>query len=241
MERLQKVMARAGVASRRKSEEIIAQGRVKVDGKTVTEMGYKVDPDKAQIEVDGELITREKLVYIMLNKPVGYITTAEDTHDRKTVMDLIEDIPQQLHYVGRLDQDTEGLLLMTNDGDLTYALTHPSHEVDKVYLMTVKGSVSAQAVKELEEGVELEDGLTAPAQVEIIKRTSNYTTMKMVIHEGRNRQVRRMMDKVGHPVLRLKRIKEGPLSLDNLKVGKYRHLTEEELKILKRIEKSMPN
>ncbi|WP_335876845.1 pseudouridine synthase [Anoxybacter fermentans] len=232
-------MARAGVASRRKSEKLIIEGKVKVNGKVVKELGVKVDPEKDIIEVNGKPIKKEKPVYIMLNKPAGYITTMDDPFDRPIVLELVKDIPQRLHSVGRLDCDTEGLLLLTNDGSLTYALTHPSHQIDKVYLVKVKGSIDSEAIEKLEKGIELEDGMTAPARVELIKRKKNYSVIKMTIHEGRKRQVRRMMDAVGYPVLKLKRIKLGPLTLGDLKPGKYRHLSQKEIKVLKKIEKNV--
>ncbi|MCK4257554.1 MAG: rRNA pseudouridine synthase [Halanaerobiales bacterium] len=241
MERLQKVMAQAGIASRRRSEELIVEGKVKVNGKVITELGFKVDPKKDNIEVNGELISREKMVYIMLNKPIGYITTMDDPFDRLIVLDLIKDIPQRIHPVGRLDSDTEGLLFLTNDGSLTYALTHPSHMIDKVYKVKVKGNISAKAIRNLQVGVELEDGMTAPAYVELISAKRNFSIIKITIQEGRNRQVRRMMDAVRYPVLKLTRVSMGPLTLEKLKSGNYRHLTTKEVKILKKIDKNIRN
>lgn len=235
MERLQKVMAHAGVASRRKSEEIIAEGRVKVNGQTVTEMGTKVNPERDVIEVDGEIISKEKRIYILLNKPEGYITSVDDPRGRKTVLDLVDDVEQRIYPVGRLDYDTSGLLLLTNDGQLTYILTHPSHEIDKTYLTEVEGRITNKESDKLKNGVKLEDGITAPAKLEIHKRDEKHTSFSLTIHEGRNRQVRRMCDAVGHPVINLKRTSLGPLTLDGLNKGDYRYLTDQEVKYLKNL------
>ncbi|MFO7820170.1 MAG: pseudouridine synthase [Halanaerobacter sp.] len=232
MERLQKVMAKAGVDSRRKCEEIIEAGRVKVNGDLVTELGTKVDPKEDQIVVDGKEIEKEKLVYILLNKPAGFITTVDDPKDRNTVMDLI-DVKQRVYPVGRLDQDTEGLLLLTNDGDVSYALTHPSHKVAKKYLATVEGVPNKNKLKSLEEGIKLSDGWTAPAESELVMDFNNKAIVSITLYEGRNRQVRRMFKAVGNPVQDLKRIKVGPLSLDdNLKLGQSRYLRKDEIEEL---------
>lgn len=239
MERLQKIIAQAGLASRRKAEKMIIAGRVKVNGQKVTELGTKVDPVNDTITVDDETILKERLVYLMLNKPKGYITTADDPYDRRIVLDLLKDVSERIHPVGRLDADTEGLLLLTNDGGLTYALTHPRHKVGKVYLVTCKGKISRRALRSLAEGVELEDGKTAPAEVSLIKHKRDLSMIKILIHEGRNRQVRRMMEAVEFPVLRLKRVQIGPLVLGKLRSGSYRHLTKKEVKLLKKIESSV--
>lgn len=227
-------MAHAGIASRRKSEEIITQGRVKVNGELITEPGFKVSDDDL-IEVDDKVISQEKKVYIMLNKPVGYITTVDDPHNRKTVLDLIKGVQQRIYPVGRLDYDTSGLLILTNDGDLTYTLTHPSHMVNKTYLVEVEGN----AIKELdrlEKGVILEDGVTAPARVEKVKKKRDTTIFQFTIYEGRNRQVRRMCEHIGYPVRNLKRIKFAFLALKDLPGGKFRFLTSREVKKLKELE-----
>lgn len=231
MERLQKVMAHAGIASRRKSEDIISQGRVKVNGQLVKEMGYKVS-DNDIIEVDGKVISREKKVYILLNKPKGYITTVDDPHDRKTVLDLVKGISQRIYPIGRLDYDTSGLLLLTNDGDLTYILTHPSHMINKTYLVDVEGHPGKE-LDRLEKGIPLEDGLTAPARVEGIERKKNITSFHLTIYEGRNRQVRRMCDYIGYPVKELKRIKFAFLDLHELTTGKFRYLSDKEVERLR--------
>ncbi|MCK8825728.1 pseudouridine synthase [Fuchsiella alkaliacetigena] len=237
MQRLQKLMSRAGVASRRKSEEIIAAGRVKVNGEVVTELGTKVDPQQDKIEVDGQVIQREKLVYILLNKPQGYITTTDDPYQRQTVFDILTDVKQEVHPVGRLDKDTEGLLLLTNDGDLTYVLTHPSEGVKKTYVATVAGVPNQAKIEALERGIQLKDGWTAPAEAKIVADLGSEAIVSLKIHEGKNRQVRRMWKSVGHPVKELKRTKFGPLDLQGVSVGDYRYLSQEEIKQLKRIEK----
>lgn len=231
-ERLQKVMAHAGVASRRKSEDIITQGRVKVNGEVVTELGTRVEPDDL-IEVDGKAISQEKKVYILLNKPAGYITTVDDPRGRKTVLDLIDGVRQRIYPAGRLDYDTSGLLLLTNDGELTYTLTHPSHMIEKTYRVEVKAHPGPEKLGRLEKGIELEDGLTAPAVVEKISRKKNSTIFNLTIHEGRNRQVRRMCEHIGYPVIKLKRIKIGFLKINGLSEGEWRFLNEREVKGLK--------
>ncbi len=237
MERLQKVMAHAGVASRRKSEEIIREGRVKVNGEIITEMGYKVKPEEDVIEVDGELISKEKRVYILLNKPEGYVTTVSDPRGRSTVLDLVGNVKQRVYPVGRLDYNTSGLLLLTNDGELTYILTHPSYEIDKTYFTRVKGEISDQDIKKLESGIQLEDGITAPAKVKLISRDEKISSFELTIHEGRNRQVRRMCEVLGYEVIKLKRIRFGPLNLEGLSPGEYRFLSDKELQILQKLKK----
>ena len=239
MERLQKIMAKAGIDSRRKCEEIIEEGRVQVNGKVVTELGTKVNPAQDKILVDGEEIEKEQLVYILLNKPAGFITSVDDPKGRRTVMDLIN-VRQRVYPVGRLDLDTEGLLLLTNDGDVSYALTHPSHKVGKKYLATVEGVPNQNKLKSLERGIKLSDGWTAPAKVELVMDFNKKAIVSIEIHEGRNNQVKRMFKAVGNPVTELKRIKVGPLTLDDdLKLGSYRHLKTEEVKQLKEISKEI--
>src|SRR5690554_990840 len=230
MERLQKVMAHAGIASRRKAEQLILEGRVKVNGETVRELGRKVSPEDF-IEVDGKPIREEKKVYILLNKPVGYISTVDDPRGRRTVLDLVADVKERVYPVGRLDYDTSGLLILTNDGELTYKLTHPSFEVKKTYLVEVEGKPGKELAR-LEKGVMLSDGMTAPAAVAEVKTDKNSTSFLLTIHEGRNRQVRRMCEAIGYPVKSLKRIKFAFLELADLPEGKYRYLTEKEIKNL---------
>ncbi len=228
-------MAHAGIASRRKSEDIIKQGRVKVNGEVITEMGVKIDPESDCVEVDGNIISKENKIYLLLNKPIGYVTTVSDPRGRKTVMDLIAGIEQRIYPVGRLDYDSSGLLIMTNDGDLTNILTHPSFEVNKTYMVQVEGKADRKRLKRLEKGVKLKDGLTAPAIVKNISYRGNSTVFNITIHEGRNREVRRMCKKINYSVLNLKRITVANLTLGNLQEGNYRHLNEEEVNNLKKL------
>ena len=235
LERLQKVMAHAGIASRRKSEDIIKEGRVKVNGEVVTELGTKVNSKKDEIKVDDKVISSEKKVYILLNKPTGYITTVDDPENRKTVLDLIENIPQRIYPVGRLDQDTSGLLLLTNDGQLTYKLTHPSFEINKRYMVVVEGKIGDKDLKKLETGVELKDGITAPAKVKLLDRDTNRSIFSLNIHEGRNRQIRRMCKILGYKVKELKRVSFSFLTVDELDEGVFRFLSDEEVQKLKKV------
>ena len=192
-ERLQKYLASAGVASRRASEKLILEGKVAVNGKVVTELGTKVIPGKDKVTVDGKPVrTEEQLVYYLMNKPAGYLTTVKDTHDRPTVMDLLAGIPYRVFPVGRLDFETEGLLLLTNDGEFAYRMTHPKFKIKKTYLATVQGELTKERLQMLREGVELEDGKTAPAEVKVVRQEKHRTVVEITIHEGKNRQVRRM-------------------------------------------------
>ncbi len=219
-ERLQKVLAATGWGSRRACEELIAAGRVQVNG-TVAELGRRVDPNSDLIEVDGAPVgAKPGLVYYLLNKPAGVVTTAKDTHDRRTVLDLVPAEPR-VFPVGRLDLDTEGLLLLTNDGELAHRITHPSHGVEKEYLAHVRGRVSHGALRRLRDGIELDDGVTAPAEVS----QPTPGVLRITIHEGRNRQVRRMCEAVGHPVLRLVRVRIGPITDRNLRPSDWRELS----------------
>jgi 23S rRNA pseudouridine2605 synthase len=228
-ERLQKVLAAAGIGSRRVCEGLIEEGRVRVNGE-VAVLGRRVDVEEDLIEVDGAAIgVRSGLVHYLLNKPAGVVTTATDPQGRPTVVDLVPSEPRVVP-VGRLDLDTEGLLLLTNDGELTHRLTHPSFGVDKEYLAEVEGNPSRQALRRLREGVELDDGLTSPAKVSLLSPG----VIRMVIHEGRNRQVRRMCEAVGHPVIRLVRTRIGPLRDTTLSPGSWRALTVDEVRMLER-------
>lgn len=224
IERLQKIMAAAGVASRRVSEELIADGRVTVNG-VVASLGDKADPAVDRIAVDGVITTVDptRITYV-LNKPVGIISTASDTHDRPTVVDLV-DVDTRLYPVGRLDADSEGLILLTNDGSLTQRLTHPAFGVDKEYLVRVDGEVSRGSLRRLRDGIELSDGVTAPAKVSQLSPG----LLRFVLHEGRNRQIRRMCDAVGHPVLRLVRTRIGTLTDPALGPGEWRIVNRQEL------------
>ncbi len=267
--RLQKYLAEAGVASRRKCEELIEQGKVEVNGQIVTALGTKVTGDES-IKVDGRLIRQEqRKVYILLNKPVGYISTAKDQFSRKTVLDLVGTVPERVYPVGRLDYDTSGLLLLTNDGELANKLTHPKHEVPKVYRALLMGTLKEEDIDALQTGVEIEDYKTAPARVQIIdagrkepvrkeagrkepgkkepgkkepgSRDSGRkepgrqeSTVEITIHEGKNRQVRKMFETLGYPVLRLKRVAIGPLVIEGIEEGKWRYLRKKEVDKLKR-------
>lgn len=232
-ERLQKVLAHAGIASRRKCESLILDGRVTVDGEVLTELGTKVDPASQIIAVDGKPIEAEEKVVLLLNKPTSYVSTVSDPEGRRTVMTLLPDIRERLYPVGRLDYDTSGLLLFTNDGTLTERLLHPSRTVEKVYRVTVSGQVDKDARRALSEGIELDDGLTAPAIVEVMRQGAE-SVIQIAIHEGRNRQVRRMFEVLGMPVHRLKRIAFGPLDIGHLKTGEWRWLRPSEWKALYR-------
>jgi 23S rRNA pseudouridine2605 synthase len=240
MERLQKILAQAGVASRRKCEELILAGKVEVNGELVTTLGTKVDPDQDIITVSGRAIRSENKIYIMFNKPKGVITSASDNKGRKVVTDYLKGINERVYPVGRLDYDTEGLLLLTNDGEFANLLTHPKHHVPKTYHATVKGVPHGSALDKLKSGIQLEDGMTAPAEVEYkdIDEVNKESVISITIHEGRNRQVRRMFEAISHPVIRLKRISFGDIMLQNLKRGSYRHLTKDEINHLQQIAKS---
>ncbi|GAA3405297.1 pseudouridine synthase [Paenibacillus hodogayensis] len=235
MERLQKVLAQAGVASRRKCEEYIEAGRVQVNDETVTTLGVKVDPAVDAIKVDGRPINRQRMQYILLNKPKGVITSTSDPEGRDVVNDYIKDVKERVYPVGRLDYDSEGLLLLTNDGALANLLTHPSHHVPKTYHATVEGVPHGDLLDKLRAGIQLEDGLTAPAELEYvdINPEKNETIVSITIHEGRNRQVRRMFDAIRFPVIRLKRIQFGSLLLAGLARGKHRMLTKAEVEELR--------
>ncbi|MHB1421532.1 MAG: pseudouridine synthase [Bacillota bacterium] len=233
-ERLQKMMAQAGVASRRTCEELIMHGLVKVNGEVVLALGTKVDPERDTIEVRGRLLHKtDELVYLMLNKPREYVTTLNDPQRRKKVTDLLQGVKLRVYPVGRLDYQTEGLLLLTNDGDLTLTLTHPRHHVDKTYQALVKGIIRPGAMKAMREGIELEDGKTLPAKVRLLWVRNTQSLLEIIIREGRKRQVRRMCAAAGYPVLELKRTAIAFLQLGDLQPGQYRHLTPDEIKRLK--------
>lgn len=234
--RLQRFLANAGVASRRASEKIILSGRVQVNGRIVRELGFKIDPDVDEIKVDGKICHKEQRhIYIMMNKPAGVVTTVKDPFGRPTVIDIIKGLKERVYPVGRLDMDTEGLLILTNDGEVTYRLTHPKHEVEKTYLAHVKGMVTRRQILMLEMGIKLEDGLTAPAKVRIVKRIGDSTVLEIKIHEGKKRQVRRMCSAIGNPVIHLKRTHIGNLSLNNLKPGQWRFMTAKEIEYIKNL------
>ena len=235
--RLQKYMAMCGVAARRKCEEIIAAGRVSVNGQIVTEMGTQVEESDVVLVDGARIFLEEDKRYVLYHKPAGEVTTVSDEKGRETVMDRFRDFPVRLYPVGRLDYDSEGLLLLTNDGELAQRLTHPSCEVDKVYLARVTGNPSNEAIDRLRRGVYMEGDQrrTYPAQVRVVRDESLFSDVLVTIHEGRNRQVRRMFDAVGHKVLLLRRVRFGPLELGDLRRGQWRELTQEEIELLHRM------
>ena len=235
MERLQKFLAQNGIASRRKCEEYILQGKVKVNGNVVTQLGTQIDPEKDEIKFLNELVknTDVKHIYILLNKPIGYVTTVKDQFNRETVMDLI-DIKERLVPVGRLDMYTSGALILTNDGNFVYKITHPKHEITKTYNVTLKGKITKDEVENLKAGVVIDDYKTKPAKVRILKidEEKDISRVEIIIHEGKNRQVRKMCEAIGKKVLALHRSKIGDIGVQNLKIGKWRYLTEGEVKKL---------
>lgn len=228
MLRLQRLLARAGVAARRDSERLIREGRVKVNGRTVTELGIQVDPARDVVEVEGRQVSLPAAVYLALHKPPGYVSSAQDERGRPSVLRLVPPAPG-LHPVGRLDVDSSGLLLVTNDGDFTYRLTHPRHQVPKTYRATVAGRPSAAALRRLEQGVELAEGRTAPGRARLVG-----AVVELTIHEGRKRQVKRMLAAVGHPVQALVRVAIGPVELGDLAPGESRSLRRAEVASLLR-------
>jgi len=245
MERLQKIIARAGIASRRRAEELIAEGHVELNGALVTEAGTKADPSKDHIKVDGKKIPRNvRRVVLMLNKPRAYMTTCRDPEGRPTVMDLIKDEKERVTPVGRLDYDTEGLLLLSNDGDRANGLMHPKQEVEKVYWAKVRGHVATETIQKITRGgISLPTGKTLPCQMRLLNKTDENAWVEVILHEGKKREVRHMLQRVGHPVVKLKRVAYAFLKLGRLAIGKYRHLTSyeiEKLEYLAGIRSEMP-
>jgi len=233
-ERIQKIIAQMGIASRRKAEEIIAEGRVTVNGK-VALIGEKADPSKDHIKVDGKLlIRREPKVYLMFNKPKNVVTSLADPQGRPTIKDYLKSIRYRVFPVGRLDFDSEGLLLLTNDGDFTNAVLHPSRKIPKTYMVKVKGIIDDNKINKLRLGVRLEDGRTLPARVKFARQSQNNSWIEIAITEGKKRQVRRMVEAVGHPALKLRRVSINGVRLSGLKIGELRPLTERELRELKK-------
>jgi 23S rRNA pseudouridine2605 synthase len=231
--RLQKVLAAAGVGSRRACEELIDEGRVTVNGQTVRGQGMRVDPDASIIEVDGErIITRPDMVYLAANKPIGMLSAMSDDRNRPTLADLVGERTERLFHVGRLDQDTEGLLLLTNDGELSHRLMHPAYEVRKVYLAEVLGPIPRSLGRTLKAGVELEDGPLAVDDFKVVDVAAGRAVVQVTVHEGRQRMVRRLLEHVGHPVSRLVRTEFGPVILGTLRAGRVRHLTRGEVSSL---------
>ena len=231
-ERLQKFLASSGIASRRKCEELIVQGKIEVNGKVITELGTKINPEKDEVTYNGKKVENlsQDFVYILLNKPIGVVTTAKDQFSRQTVLDLVK-IKQRIVPVGRLDMYTSGALILTNDGDFVYKLTHPKHEITKTYTVTVKGIVNEDEVQNLRDGVKIDDYITRPAKVRILKTDfdKNISRLEITIHEGKNRQIRKMCETIKKPVLALHRSKIGSLGVKDLKIGTWRYLKKEEI------------
>ncbi len=232
--RLQKLIASTGLSSRRKAEMLIASGRVSINGKVVTELGTKVDPSRDHVKVDGKHLTSaQPFVYLMLNKPKNVMSTLDDPGGRTTVKDFLRGVSVRVFPVGRLDFDSEGLMLLTNNGDLAQALLHPRYHVPKTYLIKVKGVLQDEEITKLERGVRLEDGMTSPAQVKKVRKVEANSWLEITIREGRKHQVKRMLETVGHPVIRLMRIRMGSLSLGDLAPGEFRFLTDAEANALR--------
>jgi 23S rRNA pseudouridine2605 synthase len=229
--RLQKYLANSGVASRRKCEELILEGKISVNGNVVTELGTKIDPNVDKVTFCGKPVEKnEKLVYILLNKPIGYVTTAKDQFHRDTVLDLVK-VKERVVPVGRLDMYTSGALILTNDGDFVYKVTHPKHEITKTYVATVKGIITNDEVKQLRSGVKIEDYVTRPANVKILKTDveKDFSRIEITIHEGKNRQVRKMCEAIGRRVLALHRRRIGDLTVKDIELGQWRYLSKKEV------------
>jgi pseudouridine synthase len=238
--RLQRFLAIAGVASRRRGEQLIAAGRVVVNGRVIQTPGSTVDPDRDIVEVDGERIETEKKVYLLLNKPGGYLSAVTDARGRPTVSELTADLPARLYPVGRLDMDTEGALLMTNDGELCHRLTHPKFGVEKTYHARVRGKPSNAALLKLRKGIDIGEGRTSPARVRLLDVKGSLSRLEIIIHEGRKRQIKRMCKAIGHPVVGLKRVEFAGVRLGRLKPGEYRPLSRAEVSKLKRTARIKP-
>lgn len=233
-QRLQKIIAEMGLASRRKAEELILEGRVTVNGKAAT-IGMKADPSKDHIKVDGKLLFKpEKKVYYILNKPRGVVTSMGDPEGRPTVQDFVRGIRQRVFPVGRLDYDSEGMLLLTNDGDFAHAVLHPSKKIPKTYLVKIKGNLEDENIEKLRSGIRLDRVVTAPAKVKRLRKTESNSWIEMVIYEGKKRQIRRMLERVGHSVIRLMRIKINGLEMGPLQPGACRQISAEEMRMLKK-------
>lgn len=232
--RLQKYLSEAGIASRRKSEELILQGKIKVNGQIITELGFKVNPEKDEVKYNDKLVKPEnKKIYILLNKPIGYVTTTKDQFDRDTVLDLVK-VKEKILPVGRLDMYTSGAIILTNDGDFIYRVTHPKYEIEKTYNATVKGIVTNEDISKLENGVKIEDYISGKAKVRILKidKEKDISRIEITIHEGKNREVRKMCNAIDKKVLALHRSKIENISVKNLKIGEWRFLTSKEVESL---------
>jgi len=232
--RIQKFLSRAGVASRRKAEKLVEQGRVRINGVVTTELGTKIDPERDRVEVDGESVSLAVRRWIRFHKPPGVLTTVKDTHGRPTIYDRLPADCAALRYVGRLDMATEGLLLLTNDGDLANRLQHPSSQVEREYEARVQRIPTAKTIERLRRGIELEDGFARPTRVDLGRPDGIYGTLTLVLTEGRKREVRRLLEAVGHPVVTLRRIRFGPVRLGYLSVGEWEALSDEDIQALER-------
>jgi 23S rRNA pseudouridine2605 synthase len=234
-ERLQKYMAECGIASRRKCEEIILSGRVKVNGVVIKELGYKINSQEDVVVVDNKIIKpEEKKLYIALNKPEGYVSTVSDERGRKTILDLVK-VNERIYPIGRLDYDTSGLILLTNDGDIYNRVIHPRQIINKKYIAKIAGSPSQENIEKFKKGIDIGGYVTAPAEFKVLERDSKFSSVEIVIHEGKNRQIRRMCDAINHPVITLKRVCVGQIKLGDLELGQWRYLTEGEVSYLKQL------
>lgn len=233
--RLQKYLADCGVSSRRKAEELILAGKVKVNGEVVRELGVKVNPDRDKVMYNNETIKiQKKKMYILLNKPAGYISAAKDQFENPSILHLVKDIKVRLYPVGRLDKDTTGAIILTNDGDFSYKLTHPKHEISKTYIAEVEGVPTAEEMRTFEKGVYIDGKKTYPAKIRIMKETKKNSIVEIIIHEGRNRQVKKMCEEIGHKVITLHRQAIGRITIAGVKEGSFRYLTDKEVEMLKR-------
>ncbi|MBN2467748.1 MAG: rRNA pseudouridine synthase [Deltaproteobacteria bacterium] len=231
--RLQKIIANAGIASRRKAEEMIAEGRVTINGKVVTKSGFLCDPKETRISIDGKLLKENgKKIYIILNKPRGYISTVNDPQKRPTVVELVKPLRMRVFPVGRLDYDAEGVILLTNDGEFAERIIHPRFRIPRTYVVKVKGFPGLSAIAALRRGIRLSDGMSAPARVRVVDKTKRNAWVRITVIEGRNRLIKRMFEAAGHPVLKLKRVKLGPFSLGHLKPGEYMLVSPQKIALL---------
>jgi 23S rRNA pseudouridine2605 synthase len=236
LERIQKILAKAGIASRREAERMVIDGRIAVNGKMIRTLGFKADLSKDHIKVDGKRLTRfEPNITLLMNKPRGYLSTVEDPQGRPTVMDLLKGVRGRIYPVGRLDFDAEGMLLLTNDGDLAYTLSHPKFSIQRAYLVKVKGAPEEKAINRLKKGIGLEDGKARAVSIHILREGEKNSWVRIVVTEGRNRLVKRMFLSIRHPVLKLKRVQFGPIHLGSLPTGQFRYLTPDEMMKLKLI------